>query len=242
MIPIVSFSNAVSFFFCVIAAAKLYSSWRKTRDPRIGYFLKFYIFLGIFFGFLSTPGIVFFDPFIIELVSLELGLFFLYIAVAYFLGIPIELLGYKKTQQIVFWVIVALAVFVAVLTITSRHSAVIHKIPPFIYVQDQRGILINFTTGIVAAGGAFLSAFLFYLFALRSSISYVRHRSFLIAAGMLVLGITAVTNYVFGGSPEMITASLVSGFSAILGLILILIGIYHHHKEEVSEGRQWAEG
>lgn len=240
MIPIVSIGNAFSFFFCVIAAAKLYFSYKKTKDRRIGNFFKFYFFIGIFFGLLATPGIIFHNPVVIEFVSLELGLFFLYLSVAYFVSISFDILGWHRLRDAIFLIILIIAFGVFVINTMTLEPAIRHVRENFVSWEDNRGVLVNIITGLVAAGGAFMSTIFFWINAYQSAQKYISHRSFLIGLGMFILGAAAIFNYWIGASPAIMAASIIASLLVISGLLTILLGIYHHHEEDIIRGVEWS--
>ena len=65
-LPLFHLLTLVNAIFCLFASARLYVSYRKTKNDNIKYFLGIFFSLEIYFGFASLPGIIINDPFLIQ--------------------------------------------------------------------------------------------------------------------------------------------------------------------------------
>lgn len=224
MIPIVSIFNFSSFVICVLIAFKLYFSYRKEKRKKIGYFFKSFLFLSLFFALLATPKLL-----LTNLVVLgelfDLSLFFVCLALAYFVVIALETLGWQKLKQIYFWGLIVVAFSITIVNLWNLEPAVVHQQGQFVFFEEARDLAINIIIGLIISLAALSSALFFFIGGLRLEEKSLRLRAFIIGGGLVMMALAGAVNYIPGASAQIFITSIIAGIMAILGLLAILAGI-----------------
>lgn len=227
MIPAVSYGNLTSSIFCGLAVAGLYFSYRKYRNQSVGYFLRFYFYLGIFFLLYAAPGI-FFNDLILTEYSFQFALIFLYLALSYFISIPLELY-YPRIRKYVFWLIVLLIPLVFVINLANFKPASEFYSSSLQYVFWDSLILpqIRYLTALVVALVSLGGAALFIVKGLKSEERFLKIRSLLIGSGVIMLMLASFLNYILiAMDPNSFFNNIASSLFAVAGLSLMLGSIY----------------
>jgi len=226
MIPINSICLLTSGLFFSFISFKVYFSYRKNNEGKIGNFFNSLLFLSLTFVLTSTPGIVFEDLSVIGYIFLVYP-FFIFLALAYFGIIPLQILGWKKTEKAFFSGTIILGLVIALLNVAKMRPAVIHRVGKFVYWQDGRGVAMNVMIGATLSSAMLLLIAFFIIQGLKSSEKRIRNRAFIIAAGLFNLMVGSVINFIVGGSPNVYVASLVSTFFFILAGVFLLVSTYY---------------
>jgi len=200
----------------------------------------------MYFLLTSIPGLVFKKPKIIGVIFIEIAQFFLFLTTAYFVIIPLGLLGWQKLRNFYFWALIFIAILievVAIVGIVGNQSAISITEPNLetveqahlVYWESSRGMLVGILQGAIIGLSVLFAAIFFVINGLRSSEGYIRARSLIIAVGLVTLTLAAGVNYVWGATSENIfLSSIIAALLTIFGLLAILIGIYHRKK--IKEG------
>lgn len=228
--PIVSIGNLISFIVSSLITLRLYFSYRQTKNKRVNDFFKAFLFLSIFFGLLATPELLFKNPKIIELVSLEISFFFVYLSVAYLVKVALGILNWKKLEKIYFWGLIIFATVITIINISTVQPAIYHSQGQFIFWEDNRNIVISTITGLVVSFGTISGVLFFFIGGLKAAGKYIRTRSFIIAGGLLLMALASLINYIWGASPQIFLTSIIASLVAIAGLLTLLKGIYYKSK------------
>ena len=231
MIPIVSIGNLISFIVALAITLKLYFVYQEKRSKRVNDFFKIFLFLSVYFGLLATPELVFKDPKTIELVSLEISFFFIYLALAYLIKISLEILDWKKLKNIYFWGLIVFAFMLTIINIATLQPAVYSVQGQFVFWEDARGIVINIITGFILGVGSISGALFFLIGGLKSTEKLVRTRSFLITGGLVMMALAALINYILGASPQIFMTSIIASLLVIIGLLTVFTGVFYKHAE-----------
>ena len=226
MIPIVSIFNLVSAFFFGGASLKIYFSYLKNREEKLGDFLKVFLLLTILLNLLATLGLIFWQQETIGLVY-ALYPFLAFMGLAYLGTIPLSLMNWQRIKKIFFNLTVAIAFLVTLLNILNWGPAVVHYQDSFVYWEDTRGVSMNVMIGLFYGLILILVISFFLIQGFRSSERFVKIRSLFIAAGLFFLALTSLVNFVFGASAQEYLDSLIAAVFNILAGTFILIGIYY---------------
>ncbi len=228
MIPVVSLSNLISALFFSGITLKLYFAYKKTKDGKIENFFKAFFLLTTVFFLLATPGLVFTNLKILGLV------FSVYPSLAFlgfiYLGlIPLKILNWKKGEKIFLGAMIAITILMTVLNLIHWGPAVVHSQSPFIYWEDTRGSLVNSVLGALLGLGLLSVIIFFLLNAIRASDKYVRIRAFLIMAGLLVLSLMVLINFVFGTIAQPYITSTIASFLGIFSGFILFFGVFYRY-------------
>jgi len=226
MIPINSICLLISGLFFLVVTLKIYLSYEKSREEKIGNFYKSVLFLSFTQILSSTPGLIFNDLNVIGFIFLVYP-FFVFLALAHFGTIPLQILRWKKTEKIYFNAMIMFGLSITVLNALKLTPAVAHFSGPFVYWQDSRGVVMNALIGLMLSV-TMLTIVAFYFFqGFKSNEKYIRRRAFVMAAGLLNLVIGSVINFIVGGSPNIYITSLISTLFFMLSGILLLTSAYY---------------
>ncbi|MDO8601113.1 MAG: hypothetical protein Q7R46_00345 [bacterium] len=226
MIPIVSIFNLISALFFVGITLKLYFSYRKNKDEKMGDFFRTFLFLSIVLILLSSPGIILKKSEAIGLVF-SLYTFFVFFGIAYLSIIPLNILGWMKMKRIFFGGMIGSAFLLTFINLIRLSPARIFYDAPFIYWEDTRGVLMNIILGAIFGLSLLMSIIFFLIQGFKSSERLVKIRSILIAGGLLNLTLASIVNFVVGALAGIYVTSLVATIFNISAGLLILAGIYY---------------
>lgn len=227
MIPVVSIGNLISFVVSLAAASRLYFSYRRTKEAKVNDFFKAFLFLAVYMGLLATPELVFKNPKIIELVSLEISLFFGYLCIAYLTKIPLEILHWEKLKKIYFQGLIVFGLLITLINVVTIQPAVYHSQGQFVFWEDNRGLAINLVSGFVFGIGAISSALFFFIGGLKAEDKHIKTRAFIITGGLFIMTVAAFINYIFGASPQSFLSSVAASFLVAAGTLILLAGVYY---------------
>ncbi|MFC1789684.1 hypothetical protein ACFLYY_01765 [Patescibacteria group bacterium] len=230
MIPLVSILNMVSALFFWGISLKLYFSYKKSKDLTTLYFLKSFIFLSLLLTFLAAPGLVLNNLTIIG-ITFNLHPIFSFLALAYLISVPLNLMGYNKTRKIIFNVFVIISLLFVLLSFLNWQTVPVFYEDQFIYWEDARGEMINVALGIIYGIGLLLVIIFFLIHGFKSSEKFVRTRSILISIGLLCIVFSTSVNYILGASAKIYITSIIANLAIIFAAIIIFAGIYYKSNE-----------
>jgi len=235
MIPLLHITTAVCAGFCFFVVRKLYSSYKESKDTNIGNFLKTFVFAGIYFIFVSLPGLVVSDPSWVQALYV-FAYIPLFLSPVFLLKIAFNLY-HLPGKKYIFPSILAIIIITTVLSIiffapsesTSADGVFyywLEKTP--LWLRDFDGIMITF----LVAGGAFL----FLNGGRKIEDKILRIRSFLLGAGLSILAVAISLNYIIALHAVSKIAKMWSAFSAgflsLFGVIVVLVGIYYKTQDK----------
>jgi len=229
MVPIVSIFNLISVLFFTGITLKLYFSYRRTKDEKLGNFFKTFLFLTILMILLASPGLIFTNLKTIGFIFIIYPLFS-FLALAYLGIIPLKIMGWIKIRQVFLKGMIGIASLIALFNLFNWGPAIVHHQNSFIYWEDTRGVTMNIILGIILGLGLLLIIAFFLTQGFKSSERYIRIRAFLIAMGLVSLVGTSVINFILGASAQIYITSLLATLFNILAASLILAGIYYKPK------------
>lgn len=236
MIPHIHLVNFLSCLFCCLSARKLYFSYKKTYSEDIADFLKTFIALSILFLFTSVPAILA-NPVIIQIIYV-LSYIPVILAPAFLLKAAIRVSGYPVSwSKFIFYFIFCLVIIITILNFVFFSPAEIQAYGRFYHWLDKTPFWLATLSGLLIGGLAVTCALLFFLGGVKSKTKLVRVRSFIIAAGIVILVAATFINYLFPVTdPKLMkgwwTLPGFASFFALLGLVVILAGIYYKEKEK----------
>lgn len=238
MIPLVSYGNFLGFSFAAISAVKLFFSMEKAENKYIRHFFFFYLYLAVFFLLYSVPKIISENLTFIEY-SFQFALVFLYLALAYFIIIPLELRERYRLSRIFFWGILILIPLIVLLNLinTQPTSVFISPSGKYVYWLSQSvSPFVRYLTASIVTFVCFFGGGLFMFKGKRSSERVVKIRSFLIGLGVLVLALASFMNYVLVAiNPDSFFNHISGSLFSVVGLGMMLFGIYYKYdKKEKS--------
>jgi len=225
MIPIFSILSAFIAVVQFICFLKLYLSYQKTKTELIGEFSKVFLFLSLFWGFLALPKIVVNNLKLIQ-ISLDLGLFFGFLTMAYFLFIPFRIYYHRIFPKSLFFTTVSLGIAILIFNILNLKPAFIHFQNNFVFWSENRNLLVNIISGVLFSLIGFLAALFFYLGGLKSSEKKVRFRAFLITASIICIPLASGIRFVFGSLFNIFTSTLVAFILGIFSALFLTIAIF----------------
>jgi hypothetical protein len=231
MIPIVSIFNLTSALFFFGVSLRVYFSYRKSQDQSLKYFFYSFFFLGVTVFLLSTDGLIFKDKMIMGLMH-AIDPFFAILALVFIGVIPLRLMGKEKLKNIFFWIFIAIAIVVLLVDLLNWKPVNVYPQGSFIYWGDARGLVINAMLGIISGLTLLLVIVFFLINGLKASQKLVKIRAFFIAAGLLVIAVMSVLNYIVGPMSRLLYAiRLLCTILNVIAGILILFGIYYKPRD-----------
>lgn len=234
MIPLISIGNLILSLLSSIVTISLCAAYRKSKDEKIGYFLKAFFLFAFTTGLAATPGFIFKNLRSIALIY-AIFPFFGFPAVAYFDYIPLEILGWKKAQKIYTWGIMSFAIISTVINISNLGPASVHINGQFVFWEDTNGIIMNILQGSVYTFGLLSFIVFFIINGLRGKESFVRIRSFLLAIGMTFIIFSIIANNLVGASPESYLTTVVGTGFSFIAFAFFIAGIFYKYKPPPKE-------
>lgn len=237
MIPLLHIQNILSTLFCYLVAKRLYSSYQKTHDVNIGDFFKAFSATGIYFLLVSLPAALSSPAqvqivYILSYIPLILGpIFLLKIAFRTF---------HIRYGRPLFFLMYSLVVVITVLNTIFFAPAHIRAFKDIFYHWGEGTPLwLETFNGVLVGILLFGCAFLFLIGGRKSEEKLVQGRSRRIGIGIAILFFASLLNYVVAPPLQGISiwgwaASIFASWAALIGLILILLGIYYRREGDIS--------
>ena len=219
MIPIVSIFNLISALFFGSIALKLYFSYQKNKDEKLGDFFKVFLFFTILLALIASPGLIFSNREVIGLIYAIYPLF-AFLALSYLGIITLKLMGWKKIKEIFFKGIIGVAFLITFFNLLNWSPARVYYETPFVYWEDTRGVIMNVILGVIYSLGLLMLIIFFLVQGFKSSERFVRMRSILIAGGLLSLALTTIVNFIIGALAKIYITSLIATIFNILADII----------------------
>ena len=236
MIPIVSIlslvSGLLSFFIC-------FRLWRRSvalRNLIMRQFAYCYFFFGLFFLFFVAPGTIHTNGTLIA-VDAALAYLSLFVTIAYFIQIPLELFKQFFWAKFIFWLTVLTGSILFIGNIIYLEEPLVISQGPFVYYLIQGNPLIQLLNGLIPVvfdviGIIFFLSQGYYLAkqvrdspATSSDTVSVVYRSYNIAVGWIILLIAGVLN-IYGSTPNpKPMAIFLATIAAVTGLLVVYRGI-----------------
>ena len=231
MIPILSLFTLFTSFFSSIIFWRLYSSYRKNKITNIGYFAATYGSLALFFLVASVPGLFSVDPFWIQ-ASFIFSYIPLFATSFFLMSISLDTLAFKGIKKYFLVVILFSLILTTVLGAFLSGSPFPNKIGSnFYYWKEGTPAWLQALNGIIVSFVTFGAGIFFWFGGLKSKVTIVRTRGFILGSGVILEGVGAFLNYVLAPRIEFAMLPLIAGLSAILGLITLFFGIYYRPKD-----------
>jgi len=224
-IPIFSILSvfiSVAEFICF---SQLYLSYRETKSELVGKFSKIFLFLGFFWAFAALPKLLINDLKLIQ-ISLDLGLFFGYLAMAYFLFVPFKIYYHKDPPKYLFFAVVLLGIAFLIFNILNLKPAFIHFQNNFVFWSENRNLLVNIISGFLIVLAALLAALFFYLGGLKSKEREVRFRAFLLSASTICIVLAAGIRFLFGFLFNIFISTLAALLFNIFSVLFLIIAVF----------------
>ncbi|MFH1036516.1 MAG: hypothetical protein V1756_00395 [Patescibacteria group bacterium] len=234
MIPLVSVSNLATLPFLIFICIRFFISFQKREEKNIAYFFIVFLLVTAMEILLASPGLIFEDPADISTVFAFYP-FLVFLSLGFLAAIPFSIMRMKKTE--IFFIVLMFVTSISTTIINLNNvlpSPTINQ-PPFIYWEDTRGPEMNIFIGI-ASGLIFLFVILFFFIqGFKNQDKYVRTRSFLIGAGLIIFLVTAAINFTLGAILKQNITSIVSAFLVVVSSFILFLGIrYKKTTQEVS--------
>ena len=228
MIPSVALGHLISSLVSFSIAWKLYRSWQKNKDSKpLNYFFKFFLLLGINWSpLVNASPLISRNPYFLAITH-DLAIPVLYLAMAYLIIVPLQLLHWFKLKKIFYYFFVIMAAVLAVINLWNFKPALSFTTDNYIYWLANIPPQVRTVTGYITPAVALTVVVFFILEAALTRQKYFMTRSLLISLGVLLMGMASVAHFLIGaprGSFNFVslTSVLVNG-----GLLLILEGIYY---------------
>jgi len=225
MIPIFSILSLFLSVIIFICFLKLYFSYRHSKLETIGIFSKVFLFLSLFWFFLSPPKLITNDLTLIQ-IFLDLSLFFGYLTMAYFLFIPFKIYEQWELPKSLFFSIISFGIVFLIFSILNLKPAFIHFQNNFVFWSENRSQLVNIISGTLFSLMAIVGALFFYKGGLKSKEKAVRLRAFLISASIICIPLAAGVRFVFGFLFNIFISTLIAFFLEIFSVFLMIIAIF----------------
>lgn len=211
MIPIFSILcvfSVIANFFCFLW---LHLAYRKTKQELTDKFSKVFLFTTLFWFFPALPRLVINDLRLIQ-ISLDIGLFFAYVAMVYILFLPFQVYYHKNPPRYLFVAIIGLGVILLLFNFFGGKLAFIHHRGNFVFWSENRNPLINVISGFLSGVAAIVGGIFFLVEGLKNQDKEIRLRSFLISS--------AIFFTILGSGIRLIFGSLIDiFFSTLIGLL-----------------------
>src|SRR3989344_7227224 len=237
MIPIVSIlslvSGLLSFFIC-------FRLWRRSvalRNLIMRQFAYCYFFFGLFFLFFVAPGTIHTNGTLIA-VDAALAYLSLFVTIAYFIQIPLELFKQFFWAKFIFWLTVLSGSILFIGNIIYLEAPLVISRGPFVYYLIQGNPLIQLLNELIPVVFDVIGIIFFisqgYYLAQQAKSSQdnsaetrsVTYRSYNIAAGWSILLVAGALNiYGSAPAPKPIAIFLATAVS-VVGLLVVYRGIY----------------
>ncbi|MFH1509818.1 MAG: hypothetical protein ABID67_01555 [Candidatus Nealsonbacteria bacterium] len=236
-IPIVSISNMISSLVFLFVAGKIYFSYKRSKDEKIGDLAKFFILTTVFLFLIGAPGLIVND---LKIIGFLFAIFpsFALIALAHLGIIPLKIMYWERAEKFFFKGLIAITFLITAINLFNWGPATVYYRNSFIIWQDTRGILMNNILGTVFGLGILLIIIFFIIQGFKSSESYLRIRAFLIASGLFSFFISTLVNFIFSASSQ---SYIISQFLAILfvnlAAVLMMMGTYYKSKDYGESNR-----
>lgn len=219
--PITPVIDLFNSFICAFCSYQIYQSFRRDRSNAVlKYFSQGYLALIFSYLLFSLPRLLAPHASFYQGVGFILAQAGLYIALAYFAKITAFFINQKLVQR-VFWLVLTLA------AVNVALSFIYFTYPQY---NTSTGITtwdfhpaVGITSVIIIAGVLVPTIILYFRRGLKSNDRIVKVRALLIAAGLALLVITAVTYYT---ATKPITA-LASDLFSLLSFLVIFLGVVY---------------
>lgn len=237
MSTFVAINDLVSAFLCVLSTLKLWAVYKENRDFLILDFLKFYLFLGVFFILLAVavPGFLF-SQYPYNNILYSLSRFFVFLAAAYFIRVPLTIWNTLTLKNIIFGIQILFALSFSTASFLLSNKITLLEISKTQYLVTPEPPLLSSLLGVFMGLTSILSIIFFIVNAFKSKERLVKIRSLLIGGGMFILLIASLITFILSllSSFYLIAYSL-SSFLAWTALLIILVGILFKKRKSAPE-------
>ncbi|MBI4128748.1 MAG: hypothetical protein HY460_01740 [Parcubacteria group bacterium] len=232
MLPIIAIANFISFFIATIICFRLYRSYldSNARNILLLLFFKFFLHLAIFFA-LSFPAIIWSrDKVTFVAAQLLVSYLFLAFATGAFIRIPISVWSGEPAGRLIAWatfLIGWLAFGAGILNFAAARWITVDSAGfTFGYFAFIQPLWIRIIGGGVPLFIAVIGSLFFLVEGWRSTDRRVRTRSTLMGIGMLLLVSAGIANFFIFNATVAFAANLFAALAAILGLVVMAIGMH----------------
>jgi len=220
-----SFSALVSF----LISQRLYISYKKSKEENLGYFFKTFVLLGFFFSFISLPGLISNQPFLVQ-VSYILSWISLLPTPFLIYGILANVSGFQRFKKFLAPTAFLLIGFFLVLNILYFSPAKSQSFENYWYWSEGTPIWLQIFGGGFVGFLSLLAGIFFLARGFRSEERLIRIRSLLIGGGFIILFLGTLSGYIlFLVSPILV---LFSGFLCLIGIVIMYLGIRYKIEEQ----------
>lgn len=223
MIELVAVNNIISIIICLASFVRLYKSSKQNNNLLVREFSKSYLHLGLFFLVMtiSLPGLIkinIFQPFFFAS-----SYFFMFLALGYFISIPVGILKRNILQKILFTVSVFLGVTASITNLIVSGPARSVEIKYFNYLDSPEPAWFSISVGTLLGLLVLLNITFFIIEGLKIQSRIIRIKSFLISAGMAFLLLASIINFMLVYLSNFSFISYpISSILSWIGLLIIL--------------------
>lgn len=249
MIPLVSVFNLISFVIVFAIFVYLWLAYRKSHNIDVKYFSFFYLFAAFFQILIAVPGLFSKNELVVAYTA-AFAYFFLYIALAHIISIPVGMLLQKKFQKFIFYTTAGVGLALLILNIIFIKPALRIDLGSVYFYLVQEDLWIRLSVGMGVLVFSIIIIIFFIIVGrklsqinsddrrreeqpsiglvsgqteyVRENESVLTHQSYIIAAGFILLLLAAILNFVIQPS---VWSFIAAGFIAIAGWITIALGI-----------------
>ena len=236
MIPIVSILSAVSALLSFFICFRLWRRFQTLGNLVMYHFAACYFFFGLFFIFFAAPGILHTDLTIIA-VDAAIAYLALFVTIAYFIQIPVEISWPFVWARLLFWITLITGVILFAANIFYLELPLKISQGYFIYYLVRANPLIQLLNVFIPLvfdfiGIIFLISQGYYSTKQendnqlgQAKSSTVAYRSYQIAVGWAIIMVAGILN-IYGSSPIPHPGAIfLATLAAVVGLLVVFRGI-----------------
>lgn len=232
MIPIVTISVIFVLILSLIFTLRVYFSYLKTKSKTVKYLLQVFVSFDLAALIFSPTGILIKDLNFMNFIF-NIYIFPLFVALAFFVALTLEIMDKPKLKVVIFSLIVILGLVLSLKPALDWQPAIETIQGPFVFWEDSRGVFINNFIGIsLAIMNLWVITFFLYN-GLKNKERYVRNRSLLIAASVFCFLIASITDYVFGANTNIFYISIYTCLWDILAVSFLLFASEYKQQPDV---------
>lgn len=237
MIPIVSILSLVSALLSFFICFRLWRRAAAMRNLIMRQFAYCYFFFGLFFLFFVAPGTIHTNGTFIA-IDAALAYLSLFVAIAYFIEIPLEIFKQFFWAKFIFWLTVLTGSLLFIGNLIYLEEPLIIYESVFVYYMIQGNPLIQLLNEFIPVifdviGIAFFLSQGYYLAKQAKSgstfsldVASVVYRSYNIAIGWTILLFAGALNIYGSASTPRPVAIFGATIAAVIGLLVVYRGIY----------------
>ena len=229
MIPVLSIFDFLSALFCFFAARRIYHSYKKTKNNKIGQFFWAFAILVVYFFVVSLPGFNFLKPEHVQIIY-SFSYFLAFLPIIIFLKIVLEMNG-VAWSKIGLSIIIISVFIISILSFlfSSPARLEVYK-SSFYHWEEGTPPSFRFLKGVIIGFLGFVCCSFFIRQGLKYKDKIIRVKTLYLGWGLGVLIIAALSSFSiasqFSGSIIWWISLTVGRVLAVIGLGFMVRGIY----------------